>query len=128
MLPVYCDHFRLTESFSITPDPSFLYRAKAIRRRLRSSPESSHQRLRRLDRRGGTGKTTSIHSLLEELNDNTKTADLQPGRNEVSCGMSAKIGLVSDQESGGTLTIIFPCLSDFSLRLTAKQQRCPDHR
>jgi general secretion pathway protein A len=105
MLPVYCDHFRLTrEPFSITPDPSFLYLS-----------ESHEEALAQLvygikSRRGfvvltgevGTGKTTLIHRLLEELNDNTKTAlifNMIVSPKELLRYVCEKFGLVSDQES-----------------------------
>lgn len=77
MLPVYCQHFGLKrEPFSISPDPSFLYMG-----------DSHEEALAQLvygikTRRGfavltgevGTGKTTLIHRLMDELNGSVKTA------------------------------------------------------
>lgn len=77
MRPVYCQHFGLKrEPFSVTPDPSFLYRTDSHEEALAQLVYGIQARRGFVVLTGevGTGKTTLIRSLLDELNPTTKTA------------------------------------------------------
>jgi general secretion pathway protein A len=72
MLPVYCDHFGLTrEPFNVTPDPSFLYLSSSHKEALAQLVYGIRTRRGFVVLTGevGTGKTTLIQSLLEEISD-----------------------------------------------------------
>jgi general secretion pathway protein A len=72
MLPVYCKHFGLTrEPFSVTPDPNFLFLSASHAEALAQFVYGIKSRRGFIVLTGevGTGKTTLIHSLLEEIND-----------------------------------------------------------
>ena len=72
MLPVYCKHFGLTrEPFSVTPDPNFLFLSASHEEALAQFVYGIKSRRGFIVLTGevGTGKTTLIHSLLEEIND-----------------------------------------------------------
>jgi type II secretory pathway predicted ATPase ExeA len=77
MLPVYCRHFGLTqEPFSVTPDPKFLFRSDAHEEALAQLVYGINARRGFIVLTGevGTGKTTLIRCLLDQLNGSTKTA------------------------------------------------------
>ena len=105
MLPVYCEHFGLTrEPFNITPDPSFLYLSESHREALAQLVYGIKSRRGFVVLTGevGTGKTTLIQSLLEELNGNTKTAlifNMIVGPKDLLRYVCEKFGLVSDREN-----------------------------
>jgi general secretion pathway protein A len=72
MLPIYCEHFGLTRApFNVTPDPRFLYLSESHKEGLRQLVYGIRTRRGFVLLTGevGTGKTTLIHSLLEEIND-----------------------------------------------------------
>jgi len=121
MLPVYCDHFQLTrEPFSITPDPSFLYLSESHQEALAQLVYGIKSRRGFVVLTGevGTGKTTLIHSLLEELNDNTKTAlifNMIVSPKDLLRYVCEKFGLVSDQESERDLHAYLSLLERFLL-------------
>lgn len=72
MLPVYCNHFGLTrEPFNVTPDPNFLYLSASHKEALAQFVYGIKARRGFIVLTGevGTGKTTLIHGLLEEIND-----------------------------------------------------------
>jgi general secretion pathway protein A len=72
MLPIYCEYFGLTrEPFKVTPDPSFLYLSASHKEGLAQLVYGIRTRRGLLVLTGdvGTGKTTLIQSLLEEIND-----------------------------------------------------------
>ena len=72
MLPVYCEHFGLTrEPFNVTPDPSFLYLSDSHKEALAQLVYGIQTRRGFVVLTGevGTGKTTLIQSLLEEIDD-----------------------------------------------------------
>ena len=72
MLPVYCAHFGLTrEPFNVTPDPSFLYLSASHREALAQLVYGIRTRRGFVVLTGevGTGKTTLVQSLLEEIKD-----------------------------------------------------------
>jgi general secretion pathway protein A len=77
MLPIYCKHFGLIrEPFNITPDPNFLYMSASHREALAQLVYGIKARRGFVVLTGevGTGKTTMIQCLLDELNASTKTA------------------------------------------------------
>jgi general secretion pathway protein A len=77
MLPVYCDHFGLVrEPFSIAPDPTFLYLSESHREALAQLVYGIKARRGFVVLTGevGTGKTTLLQCLFDELNGKTKTA------------------------------------------------------
>jgi type II secretory pathway predicted ATPase ExeA len=77
MLPIYCEHFSLKrEPFNITPDPGFLYFSESHKEALAQLVYGVKGRRGFVVLTGevGTGKTTLIHCLLNELDGNTKTA------------------------------------------------------
>ena len=121
MLPVYCDHFRLArEPFSITPDPSFLYLSESHKEALAQLVYGIKARRGFVVLTGevGTGKTTLIHSLLEELNGNTKTAlifNMVVSSKDLLRYVCEKFGLVSDQESERDLHAYLSLLERFLL-------------
>jgi len=72
MKPVYCTHFGLTrEPFNVTPDPSFLYLSASHQAALGKLIYGIRRRRGFVVLTGevGTGKTTLLQCLLEELND-----------------------------------------------------------
>ena len=105
MLPVYCEHFRLTrEPFNITPDPSFLYLSESHREALAQLVYGIKSRRGFVVLTGevGTGKTTLIQSLLEELNGSTKTAlifNMIVSPKDLLRYVCEKFDLVSDREN-----------------------------
>ena len=105
MLPIYCEHFGLTrEPFNITPDPSFLYLSESHKEALAQLVYGIKSRRGFVVLTGevGTGKTTLIHSLLEELNGSAKTAlifNMIVSRKDLLRYVCEKFGLVTDQES-----------------------------
>ncbi len=105
MIPVYCEHFGLTrEPFNITPDPSFLYLSEGHREALAQLVYGIKSRRGFVVLTGevGTGKTTLIQSLLEELNGSTKTAlifNMIVSPKDLLRYVCEKFGLISDRES-----------------------------
>jgi len=105
MLPVYCEHFGLTrEPFNITPDPSFLYLSESHREALAQLVYGIKSRRGFVVLTGevGTGKTTLIQCLLEELNGSTKTAlifNMIVSPKDLLRYVCEKFGLVSDREN-----------------------------
>ena len=77
MLPVYCKHFGLIrEPFSITADPTFLCLSESHEEALSQLVYGIRSRRGFVVLTGevGTGKTTLIQRLLEEIHSDTKTA------------------------------------------------------
>lgn len=75
--PLYLSDFGFVrDPFSVTPDPSFLYLSASHREALAQLEYGIKARKGFVLLTGevGTGKTTLIHALLEELNGSTKTA------------------------------------------------------
>jgi len=121
MLPIYCDHFGLTrEPFNITPDPSFLYLSD-------SHTEALAQLVYGITaRRGfvvltgevGTGKTTLIQRLLDELNGTTKTAlifNMVVSPQDLLRYVCEKFGLVTNQDNHKQLHDYISLLERFLL-------------
>ena len=105
MLPIYCGHFGLTrEPFNITPDPNFLYMSVSHREALAQLVYGIKARRGFVVLTGevGTGKTTMIQCLLEELNSTTKTAlifNMVVSPKDLLRYVCEKFGLVALQES-----------------------------
>ena len=105
MLPIYCGHFGLTrEPFNITPDPNFLYMSVSHREALAQLVYGIKARRGFVVLTGevGTGKTTMIQCLLDELNSTTKTAlifNMVVSPKDLLRYVCEKFGLVSHQES-----------------------------
>jgi type II secretory pathway predicted ATPase ExeA len=77
MEPLYQRHFGFTQApFNITPDPSFLYPSASHREGLAQLMYGINARRGFVVLTGevGTGKTTLIRSLLDQLAENTQTA------------------------------------------------------
>lgn len=121
MLPIYCDHFGLTrEPFSVTPDPSFLYLSD-------SHTEALAQLVYGITaRRGfvvltgevGTGKTTLIQRLLDELNGTTQTAlifNMVVSPQDLLRYVCEKFGLVTNQDNHQQLHDYISLLERFLL-------------
>ncbi len=77
MESVYQSHFGLVrDPFNITPDPTFLYPSASHREALAQLIYGINARKGFVVLTGevGTGKTTLIHALMQELNGNVQTA------------------------------------------------------
>lgn len=104
MLPIYCEHFNLKrEPFNITPDPGFLYLSESHKEALAQLVYGIKGRRGFVVLTGevGTGKTTLIHCLLNELNGNTKTAmvfNMVVGAKDLLRYVCEKFGICSPQE------------------------------
>ena len=77
MEPIYQEHFGLRcAPFNVTPDPSFLYFSESHREAFAQLTYGIKARKGFVVLSGevGTGKTTLVHALLDELNGSTHTA------------------------------------------------------
>ena len=105
MLPIYCAHFGLTrEPFNITPDPNFLYMSVSHREALAQLVYGIKARRGFVVLTGevGTGKSTMIQCLLDELNSTTKTAlifNMVVSPKDLLRYVCEKFGLVAPQEN-----------------------------
>jgi type II secretory pathway predicted ATPase ExeA len=105
MLPIYCEHFGLKrEPFNITPDPGFLYLSECHKEALAQLVYGIKGRRGFIVLTGevGTGKTTLIHSLLNELNGNTKTAmvfNMVVGAKDLLRYVCEKFGIATPQDA-----------------------------
>src|SRR6185295_6305064 len=73
---MYCDFYQLTERpFNVTPDPKFLYLNARYREAIASLDYGITQRkgFITLISEAGTGKTTLLKRLLEDLDPKTKS-------------------------------------------------------
>jgi type II secretory pathway predicted ATPase ExeA len=121
MLPIYCDHFGLTrEPFNITPDPSFLYLSDSHKEALAQLVYGIKARRGFVVLTGevGTGKTTLIQCLLDELNGTTKTAlifNMIVSPQDLLRYVCEKFGLVNYQENHKELHDYISLLEHFLL-------------
>ena len=106
MQSVYCAHFGLTrEPFNVTPDPSFLYLSASHQVALAKLIYGIRRRRGFVVLTGevGTGKTTLLQCLLEELNDgHTRSAllcDLTGGPRDLLRSLCQDIGLTLPKET-----------------------------
>ena len=106
MLPIYCKHFGLIrEPFSITADPTFLYLSESHEEALSQLVYGIRSRrgLVVLTGEVGTGKTTLIQRLLEEVHSATKTAyvfNMIIGPEDLFRYICEKFGITDSLESG----------------------------
>ncbi len=104
MLPIYCEHFSFKrEPFNITPDPGFLYLSGSHKEALAQLVYGIKGRRGFVVLTGevGTGKTTLIHCLLNELSGNTKTAmvfNMVVGAKDLLRYVCEKFGIFSPQD------------------------------
>ncbi|MGH9857495.1 MAG: ExeA family protein, partial [Acidobacteriota bacterium] len=100
-----CEHFGLKrEPFNITPDPGFLYLSECHKEALAQLVYGIKGRRGFVVLTGevGTGKTTLIHCLLNELNGNTKTAmvfNMVVGAKDLLRYICEKFGIFSPQDA-----------------------------
>jgi len=106
MPPVYCAYFGLTrEPFNVTPDPSFLYLSASHQVALAKLIYGIRRRRGFVVLTGevGTGKTTLLQYLLEELNDgHTRSAllcDVTGGPKDLLRSLCQDIGLTLPKEN-----------------------------
>jgi type II secretory pathway predicted ATPase ExeA len=102
----YCAHFGLTrEPFNVTPDPSFLYLSASHQVALAKLIYGIRRRRGFVVLTGevGTGKTTLLQCLLEELNDgHTRSAficDVTGGPRDLLRSLCQDIGLALPKET-----------------------------
>jgi type II secretory pathway predicted ATPase ExeA len=119
MLPIYCQHFGLKrEPFSISPDPSFLYLSDSHKEALAQLVYGINTRRGFVVLTGevGTGKTTLIQCLLEELNGTTKTAlifNMIFGPQDLLRYVCEKFGLVTNHDNHRQLHDYISLLESF---------------
>jgi type II secretory pathway predicted ATPase ExeA len=123
MLPIYCNHFGLTrEPFNITPDPNFLYMSASHREALAQLVYGIKARRGFVVLTGevGTGKTTMIQCLLDELNASTKTAlifNMIVSPRDLMRYVCEKFALISNQEGPKDLHDYIYLLERFLLEI-----------
>jgi len=121
MNPVYQEHFSLIrEPFGITPDPDFLYLSTSHREGLAQLLYGIKGRKGFVVLTGevGTGKTTLIHALLEELNGTTHTAfmfNTIGSPKDLLRSICKDFGLVASQEKQRDLHDYITLLNQFLL-------------
>lgn len=121
MLPVYCEHFALTRApFNVTPDPSFLYLSAGHKEALAQLIYGIRMRRGLIVLTGevGTGKTTLIQSLLEEIHDShTRCAlllGLADSPKDLLSSLCGEFGLVSSAENHREIADYLTLLQRFS--------------
>jgi len=122
MLPIYCEHFRLTrEPFNVTPDPSFLYLSASHKEALAQLVYGIRTRRGFVVLTGevGTGKTTLIQCLLEEINDgHTHCAflfDLTGSAKDLLHSLCHGFALISPLDSEKSVSDYLALLNQFLL-------------
>ena len=121
MLPVYCEHFGMKrEPFSISPDPSFLYLSDSHKEALAQLVYGIKARRGFVVLTGevGTGKTTLIQCLFDELNGTTKTAlifNMIVSPQDLLRYICEKFGLVTNQDNHKQLHDYISLLENFLL-------------
>jgi type II secretory pathway predicted ATPase ExeA len=121
MLPIYCDHFGLTrEPFNVTPDPRFLYLSDSHKEALAQLVYGITARRGFVVLTGevGTGKTTLIQCLLDELNGTTKTAlifNMVVSPQDLLRYVCEKFGLVTNEDNHKQLHDYISLLERFLL-------------
>jgi type II secretory pathway predicted ATPase ExeA len=119
MLPIYCDHFNLRrEPFNITPDPGFLYLSESHKEALAQLVYGIKGRRGFVVLTGevGTGKTTLVHCLLNELNGNSKTAmvfNMVEGAKDLLRYVCEKFGILPPKDAHGEIHDYLCALEQF---------------
>lgn len=121
MEPLYLKHFGLArEPFNITPDPSFLYLSDSHKEALAQLVYGIKARRGFVVLTGevGTGKTTLIQCLLDELDGTTKTAlifNMVVSPQDLLRYVCEKFGLVTNQDNHKQLHDYISLLESFLL-------------
>jgi len=106
---MYTDFFGLSEKpFNVTPDPRFLYLTPAHREALASLVYGISERMGIVCLIGelGTGKTTLLYKLMEDLNEDTRAAYIFNSKisfKELLKSIFSQLGLPSERKSASTL-------------------------
>ena len=127
---LYQTHFGLSEApFNITPDPSFLYLSASHREGLAQLSYGIRARKGFVVLTGevGTGKTTLIHALLNDLNGNCQTALLfstivSPG--DLLRSVCEEFGLVKPKRPLEEIHDYLVSLNEFLLESYRKSENC----
>src|SRR5437762_8510549 len=122
MQPFYCAYFGLTrEPFNVTPDPSFLYLSASHQVALAKLIHGIRRRRGFVVLTGevGTGKTTLLQCLLEELNDGhthfALLCDLIGGPRDLLRSLCQDFGLTSPSEKDNDIQDYLTLLNQFLL-------------
>lgn len=122
MFPIYRDHFGLTqEPFNLTPDPTFLYPSASHREALAQLIYGINARKGFVVLTGevGTGKTTLIHALMQELNGNVRTAlvfNIIENPTDLLRYLCGELGLTTPQTNKKETRDYLAILNDFLLK------------
>ena len=127
---LYQTHFGLSEApFNITPDPSFLYLSASHREGLAQLSYGIRARKGFVVLTGevGTGKTTLIHALLNDLNGNCQTALLfstivSPG--DLLRSVCEEFGLIKPKRPLEEIHDYLVSLNEFLLESYRKSENC----
>ena len=127
---LYQTHFGLSEPpFNITPDPSFLYLSKSHREGLAQLSYGVKARKGFIVLTGevGTGKTTLIHALLNDLNGSAQTALIfstivSPA--DLLRSVCEEFGVVEPKRSLGEIHDYLVSLNEFLLENYRKGGNC----
>ena len=127
---LYQTHFGLSQApFNITPDPSFLYLSESHREGL--AQLSYGIRVRKgfvvLTGEVGTGKTTLIHALLNDLNESCQTALIfsaivNPG--DLLRSVCEEFGLIEPKRPLQEIHDYLVSLNEFLLESYRKEENC----
>jgi general secretion pathway protein A len=127
---LYQTHFGLSQApFNITPDPSFLYLSASHREGLAQLSYGIRARKGFVVLTGevGTGKTTLIHALLNDLNGSAQTALIfstivSPG--DLLRSVCEEFGLVEPKRPLGEIHDYLVSLNEFLLESYRKGENC----
>jgi type II secretory pathway predicted ATPase ExeA len=127
---LYQTHFGLRQApFNITPDPSFLYLSPSHREGLAQLSYGIRARKGFVVLTGevGTGKTTLIHALLNDLNGSCQTALIfstivSPG--DLLRSVCEEFGLVEPKRPLQEIHDYLVCLNEFLLESYRKGENC----
>jgi general secretion pathway protein A len=127
---LYQTHFGLCQApFNITPDPSFLYLSASHREGLAQLSYGIRARKGFVVLTGevGTGKTTLIHALLNDLNGSAQTALIfstivSPA--DLLRSVCEELGLIEPKRSLGEIHDYLVALNEFLLESYRKGENC----
>jgi type II secretory pathway predicted ATPase ExeA len=127
---IYQTHFGLSQApFNITPDPSFLYLSASHREGLAQLSYGIRARKGFVVLTGevGTGKTTLIHALLNDLNGSAQTALLFStivNPKDLLRSVCEEFGLVEPKRPLGEIHDYLVSLNEFLLESYLKGEKC----
>jgi len=119
---LYQSHFGLVrDPFNITPDPTFLYPSASHREGLAQLIYGINARKGFVVLTGevGTGKTTLIHALMQELNGNVQTAlvfNIIENPTDLLRYLCDELGLTAPQKDKWKIRDYLAILNDFLLK------------